>query len=70
MEGDCGYYHSNGIRVYGFYDYDNEYYSDGVSYIILESTHTSNYKFGIAWIENYEDANEVQTWFGADTTLM
>ncbi|MDD3403593.1 MAG: hypothetical protein PHQ72_09590 [Hespellia sp.] len=68
-EGDSGYY-PNGTRVSDYYDYDNEYYNDGVSYLILESTSTSNYRFGIAWIKNYNDANEVQTWYGADTTLM
>lgn len=69
MEGDCGYY-SNGDRASDVYDYDNEYYNEGVSYIILKETKTQDYKFGIAWLENYNDANEVETWYGADTTLM
>ena len=37
------------------YDYDNKYYCDGVSYIILEKTVTLSYKFGIIWIEYYDE---------------
>ena len=68
MEGESGYI--DGKRIDTSYDYDNEYMDDGVEYVILNSTKTSNYLFGIAWIINYNENNEVQTWFGADPTLM
>ncbi len=68
MEGESGYI--DGKRIDTSYDYDNEYMDDGVEYVILNSTKTSNYLFGIAWIINYNENNEVQTWFGADPTIM
>lgn len=68
MEGDSGYL-ENGIRI-GDYDYDNEYTDNGVKYMILPDTKTSVFIFGIAWIDNVNDNNDVQTWYGADPTLM
>lgn len=52
------------------YDYDNGYLDNGVQYVILPLTKTQRYVFGIAWIENFDEAREVQTWFGADPTMM
>lgn len=66
MEGDTGYL-IDGIR---YYDYDNNYLDDGVEYVLLEETVTDEYKFGIAWINNYTEDNDAQTWFGADPTMM
>lgn len=68
MEGDTGYF-ADGTRI-SEYDYDNGYLDNGVQYEILPITKTSLYVFGIAWIDNVNDDNEVQTWFGADPTLM
>ncbi len=58
------------------YDYDIEYLEKGMSYIILETTKTSSYIFGIAWIDGVswsnlqeDETRGVQTWFGADPTL-
>lgn len=67
-EGDSGYI--NGERVSTTYDYDNEYQDDGVDYVILGATKTQIYTFGVAWVNNYTENNEVQTWFGADPTIM
>lgn len=71
MEGDrgCCTNKHQVFNEYG-YDYDNEYLNNGVCYLIYEKTKTDKYIFGIAWINNYTDENEVQTWFGADPTLM
>lgn len=69
MEGDAGYY-PDGTRASDVYDYDNDYMEDGVSYLILEETKTTRYVFGVAWIENVTAENDVQTWFGADPTLI
>ncbi|MGF7109457.1 hypothetical protein [Treponema pedis] len=57
------------FNEYG-YDYDNEYLNNGVCYLIYEKTKTDKYIFEIAWINNYTDENEVQTWFGADPESM
>lgn len=48
------------------YDYDTSYLDDGVQYEIRTFTRTLKYVFGIAWILNFTDENENQTWFGAD----
>lgn len=65
----------NGVLVDCDNDYDIDYLDNGMSYIILESTKTEDYVFGICWIddvgydeESIEDdvERETQTWFGAD----
>lgn len=67
MEGDTGYI---GTRRISQYDYDNGYLDNGVRYEILPFTKTQRYVFGIAWIENPDETRDVQTWFGADPTMM
>lgn len=67
MEGDSGYI--SGKQISDHYDYDNEYLDDAVQYLILSTTQTSKYVFGIAWIENCTEDNDIQTWLGADPTL-
>ncbi len=59
------------------YDYDIEYLENGMSYIILETTKTTSYVFGIAWIDRVswnnsqeDETRDVQTWFGADPTIL
>ena len=69
MEGDTGYY-PDGTRINNHYDHDNNYLDNGVSYKILKSTHTNQFVFGIAWIDNPKQDNEVQTWYGADPSIM
>lgn len=48
------------------FDYENEYLDDGVAYLILPKTKTEKFVFGVAWLNNCTEENEVQTWFGAD----
>ena len=69
MEGDSGYF-SDGTRISDYYDYDNDYFDNGVSYQILKITQTNKYVFGIAWIVDQRPDNEVQTWYGADPSIM
>lgn len=69
MEGEAGYFY-DGTRASDTYDYDNEYLDDGVQYVIMKDTKTSVYKFGVAWIDNVNDENDIQTWFGADPTIL
>ena len=47
------------------YNYDVEYLETGMRYIILPITTEKEVIFGISWMSNYDDDNEVQTWFGA-----
>lgn len=69
MEGESGYF-SDGSRISTTYDYDNEYTENGAKYIILAETTTDRYIFGIAWINRVNEENDLQTWFGADSTLI
>ena len=66
MEADTGYI--NEIRS-STYDYNAGYLKNGVYYEILPETRTHEFIFGIAWLNNCTDDKDVQTWFGADTTL-
>lgn len=68
MEGDSGYL-TDGTRI-GSYDYDNEYVENGVKYVTFPDTETNVFVFGIAWIDNVNNKNDVQTWFGANPTIM
>jgi len=68
MEGDSGYL-PDGTRI-SEYDYDNEYVNNGVKYVVFPETKTKVYVFGIAWIDEVNDENDVQTWYGADPILM
>ena len=68
MEGETGYF-ADGTRAFDTYDYDTEYLEDCVRYVINEDTKTDRYVFGVAWIENVTDDNDVQTWFRADPTM-
>lgn len=52
------------------YDYENNYLSNGVSYEILDFTKTNQFVFAICRIDDYTDENELQTWFGADPTIL
>ncbi len=47
------------------YNYDVEYLETGMRYIILPITTEKEVIFGVSWMSNYDDDNEVQTWFGA-----
>lgn len=47
------------------YNYDVEYLENGMRYIILPITTEKEVIFGVSWMSNYNDDNEVQTWFGA-----
>lgn len=67
MEGNTGFI---GAERISDYDYDNGYLEDGVQYEILPFTKTRKYVFGIAWIENPNETRDVQTWFGADPTML
>lgn len=70
IESDAGYIDGN-IRVSETgYDYDSEYLDNGIAYVILPNTKTEKYVFGICWIDECTVENDVQTWFGADPTLM
>lgn len=58
-------------KFYSPYDYKCAYSKEGfVEFITDESTKTSEYVFGIAWIEkNITGDGLTQTWLGADPTF-
>lgn len=66
-EGNSGYL-PDGTRV-STYDYDTEYYTDGIKHVIFPDTKTKHWAFVIAWIKNANEKNENQPWLGVDTTL-
>lgn len=68
IECDIGYF-DRGERI-GSYDYDSIYLDNGIGYNILSTTKSHKLIFGIAWINECTDENEVQTWYGADPTNM
>ena len=59
-------------------DYDAGYLENGMSFLIDRNTRTECYVFGIAWIDNvgWDDPvdghnnRDVETWYGADPTLV
>lgn len=70
IESDAGYMEGN-IRISeAGYDYDSEYLDNGIAYVILPETKTDKYVFGICWLEECTTESDVQTWFGADLTIM
>ena len=52
------------------FDYEAIHLQDGMQFRVLPQTKTKYYVFGIAWVNNCNDENEIQTWLGADPTLM
>ena len=54
----------------GKYDYDAVHLQDGMQFRVFPQTKTKYFVFGIAWIDDCDDENEIHTWFGADPTLM
>lgn len=68
IECDTGYF-DTGERI-GNYDYDSIYLNNGIGYSILPTTKSHELVFGIAWINECTDENDLQTWFGADPTIM
>lgn len=52
-------------KNYGF-DYDGELFPNEVQIDIFPTTKTEVFKFGVCWISECTEENDVQTWFGAD----
>jgi hypothetical protein len=46
------------------------YLDNGVQFFVLENTKTTDYVFGLAWINEVNDDNDVQTWYGANPILL
>lgn len=58
------------------YDYDIAYLENGMAYRIESHTKTTEYVFGLCWIDDVgwndpidDNDRDVETWFGADPTL-
>ena len=68
IECDTGYF-DTGERI-GHYDYDSIYLDNGIGYNVLSTTKSHSFVFGIAWINECTDENDIQTWFAADPTIM
>jgi hypothetical protein len=66
---ECDTCHLDGERI-SSYDYDSIYLNNGIGYYILPPTKSQSLIFGIAWIRDYNETNEFQTWYGADPTNM
>ena len=60
LEGETDYIDGN---RYSQYDYDDVYLENGLAFGIFPGTETSEYLFGVDWIDGCKD---VETWFGAD----
>lgn len=68
IECDTGYF-DTGERI-GNYDYDSIYLNNGIGYKILSTTKSHVLVFGVSWINQCTDENDVRTWYGADPTIM
>jgi hypothetical protein len=53
-----------------YIDYSGEYLDNGIQYETFEATADRTFKFGVSWIQPCTEENDVQTWFGADPTMM
>lgn len=51
-------------------DYSGDYLSNGIQYETYYTTANRKFYFGVCWIHPLTEENDVQTWFGADPTLM
>ncbi|SFM44067.1 hypothetical protein SAMN05421832_102513 [Psychrobacillus psychrodurans] len=51
-------------------DYGGDYLSDGIQYVTYHNTPDRKFYFGVCWIQPLTEENDIQTWFGADPTLM
>jgi len=68
IEYDIGYFSiEEGIDNY---DYEGIYLKNGMGYHILQDTKSHEFTFGLAWINECREENDVQTWYGADPTIM
>lgn len=72
------FYKNNGKITIGCYasfaedynfDYDGGYCSDGIEIEIFPETQTEEFEFGVCWIKECTEQNDVQTWFGADPSI-
>jgi len=74
------FYKNNGKITIGCYasfgdckeynlDYDGFYCADGIQIEILPTTQTQDFKFGVCWLKECTNENDVQTWFGADPSI-
>ena len=51
-------------------DYSGDYLNNGIHYETYNTTANRKFYFGVCWIQPLTEENDVQTWFGADPTLM
>ena len=50
-------------------DYWTECLKNGAQYHIQRNAKRAVYPFGLAWLENFNEKNMIQTWYGADPTI-
>lgn len=50
-------------------DYNGSLCADGLEIHISETTKSQTFKFGVCWIKECTDENDVQTWYGADPSI-
>ena len=55
---------------FGKFDYEAIHLQDGMQFRVLPHTKTKCFVFGIAWVYDCNEENEIHTWFGADPILM
>lgn len=53
-----------------YLDYSGDYLSNGIQYVTFKTTVDRKLKFGVCWIQPCTEDNDIQTWFGADPTIM
>ncbi|GGA15455.1 hypothetical protein [Psychrobacillus lasiicapitis] len=53
-----------------YIDYSGEYLSNGIQYVTYHTSVDRKFNFGVSWIQPWTEGNDIQTWFGADPTLI
>ncbi|MEI5908918.1 hypothetical protein WAK64_17865 [Bacillus spongiae] len=53
-----------------YFSYNGDYLPNGIEYQTNKKTKDRIFQFGVSWIHPCTGDNDIQTWFGADPTLM
>lgn len=53
-----------------YIDFSGDYLSNGIQYETFQTTVDRKFSFGVCWIQPCTEENDIQTWFGADPSLM
>ena len=62
---ECDTYYLDGERI-SSYDYDCVYLNNGIAYNIFPNIKSQTLVFMVAWLDEQNEENDIQTWLGVD----